>query len=951
MSEPTKENKEQLTKENMLFFMTNLLGIDQLHDFKPEARLAKVNILDDLIELNKMLTDQQGGVKRSRSPVVTPKRRDIMQHVSTLFTPPPLQEDEAMSESPAGTDSDGNAYGSQVATQPTLSESDSESDSEPDSDDGMMYKPIYREKKTDTNTIRENYKKAIKEYIREILFFAFGCQTKPKPFNIHNALKELKAYIKTAVASESDLEGKINLIDNIYIIHLLIDKFETYEEITGSNIDNLNQYIEYIVIGLIEVLAEDEAMEDEDEEGTSDNHKKPMEGGAKAINTIQKISLCNEQIKSYTETMIEGLVYFKAYINSLKESSDLLPQDIKEMLKQTTFDEYVALHSTLTNPYLYNEISIIEDLINNETIDETSLEPLQETLMGHLITVLKKFLIFSKSLSEKSSAIEIFTDKNNTSRSEKCVGNNIIFTINAIEKMTDSKNKYTKLMLLFSSTNKAEFTKLAKIPKCLCDKFTEIQKQLIQNMEKKEEQEKAAAAAEKAAEEAKKAKNETFANKPPQKETVNNILLLIGKTVHSWLEELAQNINEKTIEGKQFEYLKTFKDRNYYNETDANTIDTKVKDIDNNLEKNVFDLYKEIDQNRIKEIDKTKDILNELNISSSSKCFFINNAAQGTFGKEDNLAKFRYCPLGSLIDAALLPYGGCSYNKPRGLLDIENLSEKYSYIETGNMQLQLSIDDNPNYSYTLYIIKDDAVNYNIKVTWIIGGKTINCIFDHNVETSSISAANVYVELLKLFLNESDANKWEDFQNDLFMCNFFALSTRKGLGDFLQIVNTAFKRGGFTNNNQIGNDIEKFNDSGNALRLNLASDLVSSILLMYILNNFPKNLINEEAYGGFKSSSRCVVIMPEPKKTAEGRKKFQTRKFQTNTKPKPKTNTKSRPKPKRKKPKTRKSQPNTKPKHKTNTKSRPKPKRKKPKPKPKTKPKTRKPKRKSQTRKR
>ena len=47
--------------DNMLFFYTNLLGLDQLHDYKPEDRLAKSEILEKLKFLVKNI---KGGAKK-----------------------------------------------------------------------------------------------------------------------------------------------------------------------------------------------------------------------------------------------------------------------------------------------------------------------------------------------------------------------------------------------------------------------------------------------------------------------------------------------------------------------------------------------------------------------------------------------------------------------------------------------------------------------------------------------------------------------------------------------------------------------------------------------------------------------------------------------------------------------------------------------------------------------
>ena len=50
-----------ISNNNMLFFYTNLLGLDQLHDYKPEDRLAKSEILEKLKFLVKKI---KGGAKK-----------------------------------------------------------------------------------------------------------------------------------------------------------------------------------------------------------------------------------------------------------------------------------------------------------------------------------------------------------------------------------------------------------------------------------------------------------------------------------------------------------------------------------------------------------------------------------------------------------------------------------------------------------------------------------------------------------------------------------------------------------------------------------------------------------------------------------------------------------------------------------------------------------------------
>ena len=67
-----------LSNDNMLFFYTNLLGLDQLHDYKPEDRLAKSEIIENLKIIAKKIKGKfkkKKTLKKNKKKGGNPKRK------------------------------------------------------------------------------------------------------------------------------------------------------------------------------------------------------------------------------------------------------------------------------------------------------------------------------------------------------------------------------------------------------------------------------------------------------------------------------------------------------------------------------------------------------------------------------------------------------------------------------------------------------------------------------------------------------------------------------------------------------------------------------------------------------------------------------------------------------------------------------------------------------------
>ena len=346
--------------------------------------------------------------------------------------------------------------------------------------------------------------------------------------------------------------------------------------------------------------------------------------------------------------------------------------------------------------------------------------------------------------------------------------------------------------------------------------------------------------------------DQTFITRIQERKMANNILIFIGKTIKNLLKPLYTDSN--IIEGKQFQLLNNYADISF------NSVD---KNVYGKLEESLLNLFQNSNYDFANQLQDLS--LNIYNPNTLSKCYYINNAAQGTFGDGSELQQYRYCPLGSLIDAAALRFGGCTYNSPIGK-KVTPPDNNENYIETGDINIKFNCLNN-KYEYELIINKSgNTSKYQILMNYKLDSHEFQTNYIHDINDSSISASNIYKNLLDLFITTLKQNptykKWSNFTSNIeFQKKFLAESTKKGLGDFLQTVNTVFKNGGFITNNQNysrGAKIIKFDNNGDAPRLNLATDQISSSLLLYIANFFPQQNINKYCWGGYKSSSKLLI---------------------------------------------------------------------------------------------
>ena len=875
-----------INNNNMLFFYTNLLGLDQLHDYKPEDRLAKSEILEKLKFLVKKI---KGGAKK----------KTLKKTLKKTFKK----------------NKKGGGNGSKRKR-------------DIDHEMEIIDQEELPEESVEQSELPQIKNTLIKNYLYEIIYLAFGYINLNNDINseliisLQNLALYLDSYQNDINNDENyDKNYKSELLINIKIAIQVINNFvkkfldilysneqqldlsppllkddeEMYEQQDNQEINEQeNQEMDEPQNEEMDKQDDDELMDEPPEESDTSS----MQKGGTNINNFQ----------SYIDDLIENKYFdlnIENTINNVIDDENIIhiskkikkQQDggaPKKKLDNNTINELIKYYYNIlknnlnaikdffqdqnSNFYIpdlnvnariiekINEYDKNDNVINNNFDDET------DTSNEYINTKLLKFLAvlfeysklvtsqipmelqklggeFEQKFKYKRNYFEFIGQLFNSVYMNNQINiNNINLNTPIINSLfVDSQNVALKDIIYSTDLLLKNIIKVNEI--------IEREKEALLNQKEKEVRAEARAAA-KAIQAKIDANNNklTFTNKIEERKMANNILIFIGKIVKNLLEPLSDPANPFSIEMEQFRLL------NNYSDISFNSVD---KNVYGKLEESLLNLFK----------DSNYDFANQLQDLSSNiynrnvpeKCYFINNAAQGTFGDGSELQQYRYCPLGSLIDAAGLIFGGCTYNAPIGK-KVDPPDNNQNYIETGDININFNCLNN-KYEYELIINKSgNTSKYQILINYKLDSHEFQTNYIHDINDSSISASNIYKNLLDLFITTLKQNptykKWSNFTSNIeFQKKFLAESTKKGLGDFLQTVNTVFKNGGFITNNQNysrGAKIIKFDNSGDAPRLNLATDQISSSLLLYIANFFPQQNINKYCWGGYKSSSKLLI---------------------------------------------------------------------------------------------
>ena len=869
--------------DNMLFFYTNLLGLDQLHDYKPEDRLAKSEILEKLKFLVKNI---KGGAKKKTFKKTF--KKSLKKNKKRGGNPSKRKRDTDyeidQEESPEIKNILIKNYLYQIiylAFGYINLDNDINSELIISLQNLALYLDSYQNDINNDKNYDENYKSEL------LINIKIAIQV------INNFVKKFldiiypNEQLNSIQMSEQPLDLSPPLLKDDEEMYEQEDNLEMYEQ-ENKQIDKTQN--EEMDKSQNKEMYEQDDHEQMDESEEPEEPKEPMQNGGTNINNFQ--SNINNLIENkYFDIDIENIINNENIIHNSKKrqkqqnggapkkfDNDNINQLIKyyyNILKKnlTTIKDFF-IQDQKTNFYIpdlnINKIIIQEinnydeqDIVKDNNFDEEKKDPTNEyinTKLSNFLNLLHEYnnLIRNKIPNKLTKLGGEFKIKFDSIRYDtlivilyNTVYNNNVKNINNIDQNIPIINT------LFSGDNIAMQNivySTDEVLKNILEVYDITEKQKAYELDEAEKARRNfARAAARAAADAIKANNsqETFITRIQERKMANNILIFIGKTVKNLLKPLYTDSN--IIEGKQFQLLNNYADISF------NSVD---KNVYGKLEESLLNLFQNTNYDFAYQLEDLS--LNIYNINTTSKCYFINNAAHGTFADGSELQQYRYCPLGSLIDAAALRFGGCTYNAPTG--KTVSTLENEKYIETGDIDISFNCA-NDNYGYRLKINKlSNNYKYQILINYKLDNKEFQTNYIHDINDSSISASNIYKNLLHLFITTLKQNptykEWTNFTLNIeFQKKFLAESTKKGLGDFLQTVNTVFKNGGFITNNQNyspGDKIIKFNSSGDAPRLNLATDQISSSLLIYIANFFPQQNINKYCWGGYKSSSKLLI---------------------------------------------------------------------------------------------
>ena len=794
----------------MNFVMINLYGLDQLHDYKPETRLIKPEILKLLKDLH--ILTQYGGTKKDITINNSKQELEEIEEIEEIEQPEELEES-------------------------------------------------YEKEKSKIDSILSiNKQRLLEDHIYEIILYIIGYSK----FNSNNLRQDIingffELYYKlnillinnNDIIEEDDQEDeqseKINSLDiNIKIIINALIIFDEYTDSPVTDKEILEYFIsEHYIQTIINELQKDKM----DIGGT----KRP------ATNDI------NSEISKKISRTIE------------------IPEDINIIIK------YLKI--------LYsNDDDSISDEINN------NIDRQVDIIFSYMATMNYKFGYFvTYILNEILNSIKYLKDFNiqdkeiidrNIQRIKRSIYNSIQLTetryykILKEQQFDDEKEIHINI--------KDRILEIVEIIESLILLKDKQKKKQIEERKREDDRKKQQEKKEERDRKRKERKEEeklkssllqdissSFTAYKDEKLQINNILILIAKKVKEWISKPILEQGNKTEKNalifkfadEQYKILERY-------DISFNQGGIRVSNIFTNMESNLYKFFVDLltstqDKKFLYEKKYSDSKINwpfeNINIKDSSKRFFINNAAQGT--NNDDFIKIRFCPLSSMLDPAAIQYGGCTYINPMCGRD-SNLDKCR---EIGNMSFSIiNSSNNKKYSIEISSLDNSYKNYRIQTRFTYNNGEINSIFDENIETvSSLSASSIHKNLCELLVNnikqsytnkkfDKNDNYWNRIIKDEDFCKyFFGISTKKGLGDWTQILNTAIKFGSYsgTQNNiqyKKGEDIVPYDSTGNGQRLLLATDQLSSILFMFILEYFPDQIINRSAWGGFLSRSQLFI---------------------------------------------------------------------------------------------
>lgn len=298
----------------------------------------------------------------------------------------------------------------------------------------------------------------------------------------------------------------------------------------------------------------------------------------------------------------------------------------------------------------------------------------------------------------------------------------------------------------------------------------------------------------------------------------------------------------------------------------------KNKDLDTRLITNFYNFY-----------NSSNSLITEnvaaLNINQR---YIINNAA--SIG---NLQRKVFCPTSSIVDAMT---STCSWNMAQND-GIEAGNVDYTIAGTSvafRYQGKTTFINNPLSAMPNGDILPGTTNY-IQSTLIAtlangivieGNKIINV--PNAVELKAHVALKntmiVVIEKMYSLINPasggrldyfSDGKIWNTLflygineENNQFFKDIFAELLFKGRGDLDQEINSAIKNGAYQGTISYPKpklNISKFDSSGHAVRYFVANDRPSACRFMYMLKNAPDNMVNKNAFGGYFSNNKKVLV--------------------------------------------------------------------------------------------
>lgn len=250
--------------------------------------------------------------------------------------------------------------------------------------------------------------------------------------------------------------------------------------------------------------------------------------------------------------------------------------------------------------------------------------------------------------------------------------------------------------------------------------------------------------------------------------------------------------------------------------------------------------------------------------------YIINNASHINL---NTVRGYGFCPYSSIID---------------GMTQCSLESTDVNGIETGNMDFTIRNLNNTSKYYrgmskidqekqTISITLDiqlpkikintqKIVNYTDKEqkelqAWFVLKNTLEKILDYLEENKNIlqSGENVFESLFQYgSQTQLPTTIFQTIYNEILF---------KGVGDLFQEINAVTKNGGYVSQTktktETKTEIEKFNNSGDAIRLFVANDRPSACRFMFMLINGNSDQINTKAFGGyFRKTNIFLIKRPE-----------------------------------------------------------------------------------------